>query len=123
MKDGPSLESWLFIHLVLDLAVNLSSALLNVEGVSLSTSLGSHHHVTSLELVSFELSRVVLEFQMPELLLLDTLGMRVEDFQEILAFSYFPVSIGVDYFGKILHESEITSHRIGETSDLAEFRD
>jgi hypothetical protein len=45
----------------LDLTIDVPSALLNVECVSLSTTFGSHHHLASWDLVSSQVARVLLE--------------------------------------------------------------
>jgi len=123
MEDTPYLESWLFKHLVLDFPVDLTSALLNVECIPVTAAFGSHDHLASLVLESLELSRVFLEFEMPKFLLLLAFRVGVEDFKQILAFSYFPVSISMNNLSKVFHESEVCSHCIGQSSDLAQFRD
>ena len=96
MEDSPFGQSWLVEHLVLDLPVDLSGTSFNVEGVSLATAFGSHDHVSSLVLVAFEWSWVILELEVPQLLLLKALRMRVEDLEKVLALSYLPVSVGVN---------------------------
>jgi hypothetical protein len=122
MKDAPCFQRWLLVHLVLDLAIDFPCALFNVEGISLSTSLGSHHHFACLILEAFQLGWVLFELEMPQLLFLLALRVCVEDFKQVSAFIDLPVSIGVDDFSKILHQSEVSSHSISESSDLAEFR-
>jgi hypothetical protein len=96
MEDSPLGQSWLIEHLVLDLPVDLSGTSFDVKGVSLATSFRSHDHVSSLVLVAFEWSWVVLELEMPQLLFLKALGMSVEDLEKVLALSDFPVSISVN---------------------------
>lgn len=86
----------MFEHLVLDLPVDLSGTSFDVKGVSLTTSFGSHDHVSSLVLVAFEWGWVVLELEMPQLLFLKALWMSVEDLEKVLALSDFPVSISVN---------------------------
>lgn len=122
MKDSPCFQGRLLKHLVLDLAINFSSTLFNIESVSLSASFSTHDHFASLIFESLQLSWVLLKFEMPQLLLLLAFGVSVEDFKQILAFIDLSVSISVDDFSKILHESEISSHSVSESSNLAEFR-
>jgi hypothetical protein len=59
----------------------------------------------------------------PKLLLLDTLRVGFEDFKEVLTLLDLPVGIGMDDFGKILHQSEISSHLVSQSGNLAELRD
>ncbi len=66
------------------------------------------------------MGRVVIELQVPEFGLLLTFGVGVEDLKEVLAFSHFAVSIGVQNFSKILHQSEVRSHAVSQTSNLAQ---
>jgi hypothetical protein len=79
VEDPPSLESRLLEHLVLDLSVDVPCRCLDVEGISVSATFGAHHHLTRLVLEALELSGVLLELEMPKLLLLLTLGIGVED--------------------------------------------
>jgi len=123
MEDSPGLERRLVIHLVLDLPINLSGTLVNVKDVPVTTSLGSHHHVACPVPEPFELRWVVFKPQVPQFLLLLTLGIGVEDLKEVLALSNFPVSIGVDDLCQVLHQSEVSPHAVSQTSDLTELRD
>lgn len=112
MEDAPNLERRLLIHLILDLAINISCTLFNIKGISLSTAFGAHYHVASLVFVAFKSCRVILELKVPKLLLLDTLRICLKDFKQILAFFDLSVCIGMDNLSKILHQPEISSHRI-----------
>ena len=60
---------------------------------------------------------------MPLLLLLLTFFILGESSEQILAFIDLPVSISVHDLGKIFHQSEVSSHGVGETSELTELRD
>lgn len=119
MEDAPCLQRRLLIHFVLDLPVDIPCTLLNVKGIPLSATFGAHNHFTSLILVAFQLSRIILESKMPKLLLFDTLRILLEDFKEVLTLLDLPFGIGMDDLSKILHESEITSHSVCQSSDLA----
>ena len=121
MEDAPGLESRLLEHLVLDLAIDISGGLLDVERVPLSTSLGAHYHLTSSILEALELCGVVLEFEMPQLLLLLALRISVEHVQETTTLRDFTVSVGVHNLCQVLHEAEVRSHSVGETCHLAKF--
>lgn len=112
----------MLVHLVLDLAVNISSRGLYIERVTVATAFGSHNHLAGLILEALELSRVVLEPQVPKLLFLLALGVGVEDLKQITTLIDLTVSIGVDDLGQVFHEAEVGSHGICESSNLAEFR-
>lgn len=60
---------------------------------------------------------------MPLLLFLFALLILGESGEEILAFLDFLVSVGVNDLSKILHESEVRSHLVSESSQLAELWD
>ena len=55
---------------------------------------------------------VVLESEMPQLLLLLALRVGVEDLQEVAAFLDLAVSVGVHDLCQVLHESEVRAHGI-----------
>jgi hypothetical protein len=112
MEDSPCFERRLIIHLVLDLAVDISCTGFDVELISLTAAFSAHNHVAGLVLVAFQLSWIVFKLKVPKLLLLDTLRVSLEYLKEILAFLDLAVGIGMDDFGKILHESEIRSHLV-----------
>lgn len=61
--------------------------------------------------------------QMPLLLLLLTFFILGESSKQVLAFIDLLVSISVHDLGEILHQLEVSSHGISETSQLAELRD
>jgi hypothetical protein len=69
------------------------------------------------------LSWVLLELEMPQLLLLLTLRILSEDLEQVAALSDLAVSICVNYLSEIFHEAEVRSHCICESSHLAELRD
>ena len=110
----------MFEHLVLDLAIDVSQRVLDVERVAITATLGSHDHLSSRVLESLELSGAVLEPEMPELLLLETLRVGVEDLEQVAALLDLAVSVRVDDLSEILHESEVRPHLICQASHLAE---
>ena len=123
VEDTPGLESWLSEHLGLDLAIKLTSALLDVERVWCSAARRAHHQITGVILESRQLCWVVLELEMPSLLLLLALLVGVEGGEEILAFLDLLVGVGVDDLGKIFHQPEVSAHCISQTRELAELWD
>jgi len=56
---------------------------------------------------------------MPEFLLLLTLGVGVEDVDEVLALFHLAISIGMHDLGEVLHETEVCSHGVRKTGNLA----
>jgi hypothetical protein len=123
MEDAPSLQSWLLVHLVLDLPVDFSGAALNVERVPLPTALGAHDHVAGLVLESLQRRGILLELQVPEFLLFLTLGIGLENLEEVLALANLPVRVRVDDLSQVLHQAEVSSHRVSQASHLAKLRD
>lgn len=123
MEDTPGVQSWLSEHFGLDFSVKLTSTLLNVERVWSSACSCAHHQVTSFVLVAVEASWLFAELQVPLLLLLLALFVLAEGVEESFAFLDLSVSVGVDNLGKILHQSEISTHSVGQPCQLAKFRD
>lgn len=123
MEDAPDLESWLGEHLGLDLTVDLADTFLDVELVRSSTAGSAHDEVACIILPAGELSRDILELEMPLLLLFDTLLVGSESGKEILTLAYFLVSVCVDDLSKILHQPEVSSHNICHARKLTEFWD
>lgn len=121
VEDAPGLQRRLLKHLVLNLPVDISSASFDVERVPLSAALGAHDHVACLVLVSLERCWIFLELQVPKFLLLLALRVRVEDLQQVSAFTDLSVCVGVHYLSEVFHESKVCSHRISETCHLTEF--
>jgi hypothetical protein len=122
MEDPPSLESRLSKHLALDLPVNFSHTGFNIESVWTSFGIGPHEQFSSIEFESVNLLRVVIELHMPQLLLLNTLGISFEVIHEVFDFLNLSFSISMDYASKIFHESKVSTHCISKTSELTEFR-
>lgn len=123
VEDSPSLHSWLGKHLGLDLSIKLTSAPLNVERVWSSAACSTHDQVSSVILDAFELGWSIHEFQVPLLLLLLALLVGCESGEEVLAFLHFFVGVGVHDLSQILHEPKVSTHCVGETSELAELWD
>lgn len=59
---------------------------------------------------------------MPELLLLNTLRIRLEVAHEVLDLFDLGIGIGVHDLSQIFHQAEIGSHSISQTSQLTELR-
>ena len=112
----------MLIHLVLDLAIDVSSRSFNVERGTLNATFSAHDHLASSILVTLQQSRCVLELQVPEFLLLHALRIGVEDVKQVATLFNLSVSICVHDLCKILHDAEVRSHSISESSDTAELR-
>jgi len=118
VKDSPSLESRLGEHFPLDFPIDLSHTGFNVESIWASFRIGSHKQFSGIEFESVYLLRVVVELHVPQFLFLDTLGVRLEVVHEVFNFLYLSFSISVDYASKIFHQTEISSHCVGQSSQL-----
>ena len=123
VEDSPGFQSRLSKHLGLNLSVQVTSTSLDVERVWCSAGSSPHHKVSSIILEAGNLSWGVFELQVPCLLLLLALFVFGESGEEVLAFSDFPVSVGVDDSSQILHEAEVSSHGIGQASELTQLGD
>ena len=123
VEDSPCLERRLSKHFGLDLAIKLTSALLDVERVWSPAACCTHDQVASVVLEASDLSWSVHELQMPLLLLFSALFISCEGTEEILALLHLLVSIGMHDLGEIFHEPEVSTHSICKTSELAELWD
>lgn len=70
-----------------------------------------------------EFLRVLVELQVPECLFLLTLLVGLEVVHQVFDLLDLRFSISVDDLGKILHETEVSTHRVSQPSQLAQFRD
>ena len=123
MEDGPILELHLSEHLALDLAIDLTSTLLNVEARWRTTSIGTHKKISSVVLVALELLRILVELEMPGGLLLLALLVGLEVVHQVLDLLDLSFSIGMHNLGQVLHQSEVSSHSISQTRQLTQLRD
>lgn len=123
MEDGPILELHLGEHLALDLAIDLTSTLLNVKARWCTTSIGTHEEISSVVLVALELLGVLVELEMPEGLLLNALLVGLEVVHQVLDLLDLSLSVGVHDLGQVLHQPEVSSHRIGQTRNLTQLWD
>lgn len=70
VEDSPVLELHLSEHLALDLAIDLTCTLLNVEARRCTTSIGTHQEIAGIVLIALQLLWIVTELEVPEGLLL-----------------------------------------------------
>ena len=120
MEDTPGLERRLREHLSLDFAVDLSCILLDVEGGWVATGAGSHEEVSSLVLVAREFRRILVELQVPQLLLLLALRVLLEVLHKVLDLLNLRIGVGVQDLSKVFHKMEVCSHGISQSCQLAE---
>jgi len=104
----------------LDLAINVTCILLDVEALGSTTRASAHEQLTSLVLEALELLRVLVELQVPELLLFDTLRVLLEVRHEVLNLIDLSRSVGMHNLSKVLHEPEVRTHSISQARQLAE---
>jgi len=120
VEDTPGLQGWLREHLCLDLTIEVTSALLDVELVRSTAARRTHNQISSVILVALHFSWSVLELEMPSLLLLLALLVGGECGEEMLALLDLLVGVGVDNLGQVLHQPEVGSHGVCQTCELAE---
>lgn len=118
MEDSPGFKSRLREHLTLDFAVDVSHVLLNVEGVWTATSCGTHKEFTGCVLESIEFLRVLVELQVPELLLLNTSLVGLEVVHEVFNLLNLGLGVGVENHSEIFHQTEVSTHGISKASEL-----
>jgi len=123
VEDSPSVQRRLSKHLCLNLTVQVTSTCLDVERVWSSAGSSTHHELSGFVLPARDLCWCVFELQVPCLLLLLALFVFGESGEEVLAFGDFPVSVGVDDSSQVLHEAEVSSHGICQTSELTQLGD
>ena len=119
MENSPGFECWLREHLSLDLAVDFSHVLLDVESVRTSTSCWAHKEFSCAILESIEFLWIFIELQVPLLLLLDAFLICLEVLHQVLDLLDFGLSIGVKNNSEILHQAEVCTHGISKSSELA----
>jgi len=120
MEDTPGLEGWLRKHFSLDLAINVTHILLDVEGVRIAASCGAHEEFSCIVLESVESARVLVELQVPQLLLFLALCVVLKVGHQVFNFLDLCFGISVQNHSKVFHHSEISAHRVCKTSKLAE---
>lgn len=118
VEDTPALHAWLGKHFGLDLAIEVTSTPLDVELIRSTRGCRTHDEVAGVVLVALKLSRVVRELEMPLLLLLLALLILSECLEKTLALLDLLFSVGVHDLGKVLHETEVSSHDISEACEL-----
>ena len=112
MEDSPGFEWRLREHLSLDLTIYFTSIALDVERVERTTVCGSHDQVSSIILVTRYFSRVLVELEMPLLLLFNALLIGSESGEKVLALLDLLVSVGVNNLSQILHQPEVGTHGV-----------
>ena len=72
MEDGPLFKLRLSEHLALDLAVYLSRVLFDIERDRRTAGARTHKEISSFVLKTFQLLRILIELEVPKLLLFNT---------------------------------------------------
>lgn len=122
MENAPSLQGRLREHLTLNLAIQVASIRLNVDGLWSATRAGSHLELARSVLESSELLRSLVELEVPKLLLLDTLRVRLEVVHQVLDLLDLGIGVCVHDLGQVLHEAEVSAHGISQARQLAQLR-
>lgn len=120
MEDAPGLEGRLREHLALNLAIQVARIRLDINGLGSSARACSHLELARRVLESTELLRGLVELEVPKLLLLDTLRVRLEVTHQVLDLLDLGISVRVDDLGEVLHEAEVGAHGISQARQLAQ---
>lgn len=107
-------------HLSLNLAIQVASIRLNVNGLRSATRACSHLELARSVLESTELLRSLVELEVPKLLLLDTLRVGLEVVHQVLDLLDLGIGVGVHDLGQVLHEAEVGAHGVSQTCQLAQ---
>jgi len=106
----------------LDLAVDVTCILLNVEAVGLARRCGTHQQFASVILEAIKRLRVLRKLEVPHLLLLNALSIASEVRHQVLDLLDLCFGVSVNDLGQVLHETEVSTHGVGQTGQLAELR-
>ena len=112
MEDGPLFELRLSEHLALDLAIDFTRTLFYIEAVRSATSVRAHQETTGIVLETLEFLRILVEFQVPKLLLLDTFFICLEVLHQVFNLLDLRISVSVHDLCKVLHQTEVGTHSV-----------
>lgn len=107
----------------MDLSVDVTCILLYVEAVRLARRRGTHQQLASTILEAVKRLRVLRELEVPHLLLLDTLSVAGEVRHQVLDLLDLCFGVSVNDLSQVLHETEVSTHGVGQTGQLAKLRD
>lgn len=95
MEDSPIFQLRLSKHLALDLAINFTCTLLDIEAVRSATCVRAHQEATGIVLKALEFLGVLIKLQVPKLLLLDAFFVRLEVLHQVLDLLDLRISVCV----------------------------
>ena len=123
MEDAPRLHRGLRKHLALDLAFEITRVRLDIDRNRSATRASTHLELARSVLKPVQRVWRLVDLEMPQLLLLDTLRVSLEVCHQVLDLLDLSVRVGVHDHGKILHQAEVCTHCIGQACKLAQLRD
>lgn len=82
-------------HLALDLAIDFTRTLLDIEAVRSATCVRTHQEATGIVLKALEFLGVLIKLQVPKLLLLDAFFVRLEVLHQVLDLLDLRISVCV----------------------------
>lgn len=123
MEDAPRLECGLGEHLALDLAFQVARVRLNVDRLRSPTRACAHLELARSVLEALQLLWILVELEMPQLLLLLALLVGLEVRHQVLDLLDLGIGVGVHDLRKILHEAEVGAHGISQARQLAQLGD
>ena len=122
MEDCPLFEWRLSEHLALDLAIDFTSTLFYIEAVRSAASVRAHQEATGIVLKALELLGSLVELQVPKLLLLDAFFICLKVLHQVFNLLDLRISVSVHDLCKVLHQTEVGTHCVSQTSQLTELR-
>lgn len=123
MEYSPCFHGWLREHLALDFSFEVTRVGLDVNLLRSAARACTHLELAGSILETTELMWILVDFHMPELLLLDALFVCLEVVHQVFDLLDFGISIGMHNHGKILHEAEVGTHGVSQASQLTELGD
>lgn len=122
MEDGPLFKLRLSEHFALDLSIDFTRTLFDIKAVWSTTSIWTHQETTGIVLEALKFLRVLIELQVPKLLLLNAFFVCLEVLHQVFDLLDFCISVSVNDLCKVLHQTEVGTHSVSQASQLTKFR-
>jgi len=116
IEDGPLFELYLRELLALDLAIDFMTTLFNIEAVRSAASIWTHEETTGIVLEALKFLRVLVELQVPKLLLLNAFLICFEVLHHVFNLLNLRISISVHDICRVLHQTGVCTHNISQSS-------
>lgn len=121
IENAPPFYRRLFIHLSLNFAINIRAGF-NIKTISASIISLTHNHFSSIQTLSIEGLRVWFNWHLPGIHLSLALFVLSKWFKQGFTFLNSSFCICMCSLWHFLHQLEVASHRISESSHLTKLR-